>query len=291
MVPGGPQIGSTERPWRLTFGLAHNYDSDLVFEDESRNNRQHVIGVTNTNDRMTLGIAYTATDQLQVQLEIPWAINQREEQASNNFYVGQGIGDVVLRGQYYLWTPAPEQLNPYVELGCAFPTGDEDKDFFNRKTGKRAYMKPYITPGYGTFSPIVGLGVQRSWGDLTAYLWTRYAMTLGTNDADYEPGNPFTASLGASYIVHRASDKADATYVGFSCALNHLLVYGREERAGVDVGNTGGYWLRLEPGVFFSPDGGNFTLEVTVPFPLYWDVNELQTLEKYGVNITAAYRF
>lgn len=275
----------------MTLKNSHINDKGLIYGNDSRHNRQEVIGVTNRTYEAVLGVEYAFTRQLSAEVYLPYVIHERLESANDNYYTGRGIGDVSLRGKYYIWEPTEDGWNPYAELGVAFPTGDGGKQFYNRRTRRREWMKPYITPGSGVWSPIFGVGVEKAFGDVQTYLNARYIATLGVNDAGYDPGDPFYATLGASYIVHRFSDKPDTAYIGVTNAINSLWVAGREQRDGVDVINTGGYFLRMEPGVFFSPDGGNFTMELSVPFPLYYNVHNLQTIERYGVNFTMGYRF
>ncbi len=232
------------------------------------------------------------TDQLYVEAGFPYVINERLETANDNFYVGRGLGDITLRGKYYVRPPTADGWNPYVELGVITPTGDGSKQFFNRRTRRREYMKPYITPGSGTWAPLIGVGIEKTvFDDLSVFFNARKIFTLGENDADYQPGDPWLGTLGGSYVAHRFSDGPDTAYLGASIQLRVSWIDPTEERDDKTVPNTGGVHMRLAPGIFFSPDGGNFTVELAVPFPVYYNVSELQTIERYGVEFTVGYRF
>lgn len=253
--------------------------------------------MTNREYKAIWGLGYNFTSQIQADIFLPYVVNERLESINNNFYIGRGLGDLLVRGKYYPICPSCDSWDPYVELTGIFPTGDADKDFFNRRTGRRAFMQSFTQPGSGVYSVGFGAGIEKRFGDLGLFFNFRYIYTFGANKAGYSPGNPYYATLGANYVAHRFSEGKDCALIGATFNVNWLFVDFRETRINAItghedvVGNTGGMFLRLEPGVFFSPDGGNFTLELTVPFPVYYNVHELQTLEKFGVNFTTSYRF
>lgn len=258
--------------------------------------------MTNREYKFVVGVGYNFSNQIQAELFLPYLVNERKE-GEGNFYTGRGFGDVTLRGKYYIFSPSEGSWDPYVELGVVMPTGNSEEQYVDRVAKVRKYMKPYITPGSGVWTPMVGIGLEKKFGDLGLFIDMRYYNTLGRNDAGYAARNPLTGTIGANYLAHRFSEGKDCALIGATFSVNTEWVDGREDRIaylksdhGGDnqshvVGNTGGFWVRLEPGLFFSPDGGNFTVDVSVPFPVYYNVHELQTIEKYGVNITVTHRF
>lgn len=275
----------------MTTNFYYANQNQLIYGNETRNNQQDIIDVKTRHTFYSIDLAYKFTNQLTVDARLPYIDNERTEGVNTDLYSARGFGDFMLKGSYYIWEPALDNLNVLGEVGLQFPTGQSDLTYFKRKAKVKNWDKPYIQPGSGTWNPLIGLGADYETGNWTFYLTSEYLFTPGENDAGYDAGEPWNTTLGLKYLAYRFGDAKDAPFIGVEGSGTLLWVNGRESRWDVKVGNTGGTWINAEPGIFFSPDGGRFTLEVTVPFPVYWHVNELQCKENWALNINLGYRF
>ena len=104
----------------------------------------------------------------------------------------------------------------------------------------------------------------------------------GENDRDYQFGHSTTASLGAAYQTQSPW--------GFNLEL--LFRHAeRDQRAGVDIPNTGGEWLDLVPAVQYHIND-SVALRASGKIPLWRDLNDqLQFTTKYSVRLTISWLF
>jgi len=173
------------------------------------------------------------------------------------------------------------------------PTG-EDKEVYLKGNGAYDFEKPYIVTGSGVVSPSVSLGFDKTFLDgwlegITTYGRGQFIMTLGRNSVGYEPSDPLFLSMGSAYSV---KGLPNSYVMGFFTQANFTLnKFSRERRHGKVVGNTGGIWVDIEPGVWLSPNGGDWTFSVSAPLNVHYDVNSLQTHKLWSLNAGVSYRF
>jgi hypothetical protein len=60
---------------------------------------------------------------------------------------------------------------------------------------------------------------------------------------------------------------------------------------GAIVSNTGGKWFDLNPAVYFTPDNGRFSVNMSFALPVWIKVHSLQTTQSASYNVGLAYRF
>jgi len=249
------------------------------------------LNVTNLWNKVNGGIEYGVTDKFTVGVEFPYSFNSRAEGNHNNYYWSNGWGDVTLKGRYWFKTPDPRGWNFYVAPSVAIPNGSDYELDFNG-----GIKKPYIVPGMGQWQPSVSAGMQKGFGmdngmtrlNISAnigYLWY-----VGTNNAGYHSANPWFGSAGASWIPFHFGEELDR-FFGLGFYVTEVHIAGWDTRNGVKVNNTGGKWIDINPGIFFTPDNGKFTASLSIAKPVYVKVHSLQTLEALSYSVGVAYRF
>ncbi len=279
------------------------YGRKLVLHTERQPNLQDQIGVRNRWQTLALGLRVRPLDSLVLELEVPFVENERVKRASRKRYGAHGLGDVALAARYYPFDPGADAWNVYGKLGLSMPTGDSDKEVEGQD------IEPYIQAGAGVWAPGIGAGLDKALGDFTLAASAEFLWMIGENDADYDLANPFYATLGGAYrlrlggpvlapaptpgaeAVPPAPGRRGVPILDVAVGVRSLYVQERGRDDDVRVGNTGGWWVHLVPGVAFTPDGGAASLYLRIPFPVYVEVNSLQTIEDYGVEFGASYRF
>jgi hypothetical protein len=68
-----------------------------------------------------------------------------------------------------------------------------------------------------------------------------------------------------------------------------FAAFGR--RDGVIVPNSGGKWPDLNPAVYFIPDNGRFSVNMSFALPVWIKVHSLQTTKSASYNVGLAYKF
>lgn len=284
-----------EDTWRLSFDFSYKYGDKLIYKDDIQYERQKQLGVKNLWTRFNLGVEYGVTDQLTLGLNVPFVLNYREEQKSKVYYEAHGLGDVSFHGRYW-FLDLDEELNAYVEAGVGFPTGRDDETYAFQK-----YKKAYIQAGSGQWAPTAGVGLKWTTGDFMVSGSAGYVWTVGENDAvsftnpnvdraGYDSADALFASVGAGWTALRAGE-SDEVLFGPSLFFTGTFIPGFDVRDGVRVANTGGDWISVVPGLFFSPDGGKLVISVSAAVPLIIDVHSLQCAETASYMFGVSYRF
>jgi hypothetical protein len=236
-------------------------------------------------------VEYGVTDKITVGVDVPVSFNAREEGIKNNYYTGHGWGDVSLKGRYWVKAPDARGWNFYIAPTVSIPTGSDAERDANGN-----YKKPYIVPGSGQWTPAISVGVQKGFGienGLTRFtlsadvgrLWT-----LGENDAGYDSADAWFGSAGGSWIPRHFGNDGKC-FLGAALYITQIRIAGWDTRDGNIVTNTGGRWVDIDPGVFFSPDNGKFTASFSLAHPIWLKVHSLQTNQTLSYSFGLAYRF
>ncbi len=287
-----PGLGGAEYrnkgTWRIGTDFAYKFGKDLWRIDHREAN---AINVRNVWTKFNTSIDYGLTDRITLSASLPFSMSAREEGYRNNYYTSHGMGDFTVKGTVWITRPDSEGWNVYVAPGLTVPTGSSaEKDTAGR------WKLPYIVPGSGQWSPQLSIGLNKGVG--TAYGLPRFGFTangghlwsLGKNDAGYDAANATFAAVGGSYTaLHFGEFKQGFVAVGF--ALTGIQIKGWDTRNDVKVGNTGGTWLDINPGLVFSPNRGGVTLAVSVAHTVYQKVHSLQTTQPLSYSASMGYRF
>lgn len=286
--------GDVEKPWRISLDSSYVDANQLVrgTHREQQLEDPDVLGVRNLHYSWRLGLAYDFSTQFTAGVVLPYIYNRRWEDHNHIQYDEEGLGDITVYGRY--WLPQTDHtFNSYMEFSVALPTGEANK-LYQKGDGTYADEKPYIVTGLGVVSPSVALGFDKSfvegWLDgITAYGRGQFTMTIGRNSAGYASSDPLVINLGSAYSVKGLPNNYVA---GFFTQANFTLnKFAKEKRHGKPVGNTGGIWVDIEPGIWFSPNGGDITFSVSVPVNVHYDVNSLQCFAPWYLNAGVSFRF
>ncbi|MBI2930065.1 MAG: hypothetical protein HYY16_00310 [Planctomycetes bacterium] len=271
-----------EGTWKLSMDYSYKHGDKLIRgHDVDHKNK---IGVENLWTRLTVGLEHGLTDQLTLHGEMNYQLNEREEGVKNNYYQAHGFGDLVLGGRTWFLEPDLADWNFFVGLDTRFPTGDDDDRW------KGQFKKSYILPGTGQWGLLPSAGFYKGLGDFALTGAVGGVFSLNKNDAGYESADVAHAALGASWVPFQLGPQ-QKTLIGTSLFATAIWIPENDTRDGVTVGNTGGEWYNIVPGVFFSPDGGNFTAYLSIPITAYATVHDLQCYEAYSVSFGVQYRF
>lgn len=293
MGQGGAH-GDVEKPWRISLDSSYIDANQLVryTHRERQLEDPNVLGVRNLHYIWTLGLSYDFSSQFTAGIFSPYVYNRRWEDHNYIQYDEEGLGDITVFGRY--WLPRIDHtFNSYLEFSVGLPTG-EDKKFYLKGNGTYDYEKSYIVTGNGVVSPSVALGFDKTFVDgwlngITTYGRGQFIMTVGRNSAGYEPSDPLFITLGSAYSAKGLTNNYAAGF--FTQANFSLNKFAEEKRHGRSVVNTGGIWVDIEPGVWFSPNGGDLNFSVSAPVNVHYDVNSLQCFAPWSMRAGVSYRF
>ncbi len=246
---------------------------------------QNDLGVKNLWTRLTLDIEYGVTDQITFVTEIPYVMNARTQDNNNTYYEAHGFGDWVLGGRYWVAKPDLAGWNAYAEVDVRVPTGEDDQEW------KGKPKKSYMQPGLGQWGVMTSAGFYKGVGDFTFTGSVGGVFNFGESSSEYDSADAGMASIGMSWIPLQWGDGPKKSMVGLSLYLAGIWIPENDTRNGVTVGNTGGEWYYYVPGLYFSPDGGNFSIYLSTPITAYASVHDLQCYEAYAVNFGMQVRF
>jgi hypothetical protein len=230
---------------------------------------------------------YGITDQITFCVDLPYKSNFREKRWLGIWYEAHGFGDLTVKGRYWFAPPDLEGWNFYGEFGLTIPTGDDEaKTEFPGEPLK----KPFIMPGQGQWTPQLSFGVLGQLDtDLAFSASMGYAWSLGESDIKYDAADVFAMGAGISYTAFKWDE--DKMQAGATLFLMAVFINGKDEQDGVRIGNTGGRWIDLAPGFFFTPNEGATTVSLSIPFAVDFDVHFRQVHAKYSWVVSLVHRF
>ncbi|MGH8671601.1 MAG: hypothetical protein ACREUA_06145 [Burkholderiales bacterium] len=231
--------------------------------------------VHSTDSVMTaaLGVGYGISDDFSIYVHLPYVgrDNIREghfdppDAEVERLGDSEGVGDLVLLGKYRFFSNA--EIQAALLAGVKLPTGETRE---KHDEGER--FETEFQPGSGSFNPIIGVAVMRSWGrtSLTGSLLYTVA-TEGSQDTDL--GDRFEYGVALSYRVSGVGPRHDGTgqQAHHHSAVDLMLELNGEwqddeELGGEHDANSGSHSLYLSPGVGISGgDGWSASFSVGLP--------------------------
>ena len=274
-ILGAMQSASpSEDQWFIAGTWEYHDISELVsgsstVPDQTNRNR--------TANALVIEASRGVTDKWSVSVFLSMVEHERDVSGVSDS--ARGIGDALLMAKY-----SPKEISLYEKstismgIGARGPIGDSDA------SSNGVALAEDLQPSTGAYGGILWFYTARALNDARSgqiYLSAAYTYN-GENDRDYQFGHATTASIGGSYQTQSP------------WGVNVELIYRhaeRDRRASVDIPNTGGKWLDVEPAVQYHL---NESLAVTasVKIPITRDLNdELQFTSKYAVSLSVAYVF
>jgi len=190
-----------------------------------------------------------------------------------------GLGDAIVMFKY-----APKTISLYSKntlsfgIGARLPVGEDDAKSLG------VTLAEDLQPSTGAYGGIAWAYTARALNESTsARIYGLLTYTYnGDNDRDYQFGHATTVSLGSSYQT--------STPWGFNLELLYRHSE-RDQRASVDIPNTGGQWLDIIPAVQYHINE-SLALRASAKIPLTRNLNDqLQFTTKYAFRISLSYVF
>jgi len=190
-----------------------------------------------------------------------------------------GLGDAIVMLKY-----SPTTISLYSRNALSFGVGAQLPIGENDASRDGFVLAEDLQPSTGAFAGMFWVYAARALNEskgARVYASASYTNN-GENDRDYQFGHSTTASLGASYQTQSPW--------GFNLEL--LFRHAeRDQRASVDIPNTGGKWLDLVPAVQYHIND-SVALRASGKIPLSRDLNDqLQFTTKFSVRLTLSWVF
>lgn len=190
-----------------------------------------------------------------------------------------GLGDAIVMLKY-----SPATISLYSRNALSFGVGAQLPVGENEASRGGIVLAEDLQPSTGAYAGMVWVYAARALNESAGariYASATYSNN-GENDRDYRFGNSTTVSLGASYQTQTAW--------GFNVEMLYRHA-GRDQRATVDIPNTGGEWLDLVPAVQYHINDA-MALRASGKIPLARDLNDqLQFTTRYAVRLTFSWVF
>ena len=190
-----------------------------------------------------------------------------------------GLGDAVVMLKY-----SPATISLYSRNALSFGIGAQLPLGENEASRGGIVLAEDLQPSTGAFAGLLwayGARALNESASARVYAAATY-QDNAENDRDYQFGNSTTASIGAAYQTQ--------TPWGFNLELLYRHAE-RDQRASVEIPNTGGEWLDLVPAVQYHVND-SMALRLSGKVPLSRNLNDqLQFTTKYAVRLTFSWVF
>lgn len=232
-----------------------------------------------------LRLSYPITNKWTITSIVPYVWQEQTVSSSfgNTTQSANGIGDIVLLGQYTLHKSKNHEV--LVAVGPKFPTGT----VYKRDNEFGILLPPDLQAGTGSWDGIGAIsysyfGLFRPTLSLYSQLNYRYSFELGRYDGgqEYRFGNETVLNIGLSDLFLIGNTIING---GIQYKLRHTQ---KDENNGSDFPNTGGTWMYLVPNleVQISP---RVKLHSKFEIPIHNNVEGTQLLTSYRANIGINY--
>ncbi len=191
-----------------------------------------------------------------------------------------GFGDAVVMAQLLAKSPQPKSpLLVGVGFGFRLPTGASQP---NHEWAGGLSRDPVLQVGAGTLDPIGSLSAGYRFGRTSVFASALARISSSANIHSYRFGNEYQATASMQRPI---STWFDASLTAAA------IITGHDYDKGVQVGNTGGTWLYLTPGLTFR--SGDINTGFSLQLPLYQNVNLSQLSSSYvfNVNFSCGFNF
>jgi hypothetical protein len=190
-----------------------------------------------------------------------------------------GLGDAMLMAKY-----SPRTISLYSKNAVSFGIGSRIPVGEDKASSQGVTLAEDLQPSTGAYAGIAWIYAAHAFNESTsARLYAMASSTYnGENDRDYQFGHATNISVGTSYQTQTAW--------GFNIelAFRHS---DRDQRASVDIPNTGGQWLDVIPAVQYHINEST-ALKASAKIPVSRDLNDqLQFTTDYAFRVSLSYVF
>lgn len=191
-VFGGSDAYMKKGQWQLTTSFFHYYSDKHYIGTEPNTRINAYDGPVNIRSQFDFDLAYAITDRWNVSLDVPLQHQRYDlhrvfpESGSSEpvpIHAGtDGLGDMTLRGGYWLFSPRHSRGNVFVSLGLEMPTGKSDAtaDVY----GRQVPVDISVQPGNGAWGVVPTVQAFRTFNRFSLYGFATYLIdprnTTGT---------------------------------------------------------------------------------------------------------------
>ena len=209
-VFGGSDAYMHKGQWQLTTSFFHFYSDKHYIGTEPNNNISAYQGPVNIRSQFDFVLTYAFTDRWDVSLDVP--IQHQTYDLHRPFPAsGQtgpvpintganGLGDMILSGGYWLFSPKQSRGNVFVSLGLEMPTGDYDAT--SNVYGRQVPVDVSVQPGNGAWGVVPTVQAFRTFNRFAAWGFATYLInprnTTGTQAFFPALANPNTTTVNSS---------------------------------------------------------------------------------------------
>jgi hypothetical protein len=271
---------------RFTVGL--NYEYEYLTDPLYGTNRIPNINRERTNNSSLTVIAnYGLNHKLSFSVIVPFRTvtnekvlfrGQNKDQYEGGKYLrhSSGMGDLLFLVNYAL--PTFGKLpTTYISAGVKLANASIEA---TDKYGKRISDNLQIVSG--SVDPIFSIFMVKQKNDFIISGGVLTRMSSRENIFGYKYGNELHSLLNVDYVGN------DFFFAGFR--LNHVLATRDHYQYGEVTRERGGKWLYAVPKLGLNLVD-NFDFEVSLPIPVYQNVNESQLVSSYQLQLNTTYHF
>jgi hypothetical protein len=215
---------------------------------------------------ISLDAAYGLTENLTLGLTLPWVERQdvrAPEDEGGGVEIGRegdskGMGDLKVFGLWRFFQEAATTSHAGLLFGISVPTGKDDDT-----EAEGGPFEQEFQPGSGSWDPFLGVAYTRGFGRVGLDASVTYTLVNeGSQDTDL--GDYLAYNAGLAYAL-----TPDAPLRWNAVLELNGLWRDKQEIGSETLGNSGGSWLELTPGITLS--GTTWTAFANVGLPI---VNE-----------------
>lgn len=263
----------------MDFSLSYDYEyfDHALFGTESAPNPKNELTLFRT---WNLQLSYAFNDRLTMSMMLPYRqITAPKTDASADNPADtvrftrrfSGFGDVIVMAQYRARQATLEYpLSIGLGFGFRLPTGSSQP---NHEWASGLSRDPVLQVGAGTLDPIGSLSASYRSGVTDMFASALARFSSGENIHSYRYGNEYQFGAGLSRPLN---DWLDVTLTASAILTAH------DYDDGAQVGNTGGEWVYLTPGLTFR--SGDINTAFNLQLPVYQNVNQSQLSSNYVFN-------
>jgi hypothetical protein len=211
--PGGQRRGGEggylgSGKWQVTIGYRHQFSfRHFVGPVEQVRRQQNHSQVMNKMNLFNVNLSYQATPRWSFSADVPVLFATRRGQSSPYTTAAQGVGDIILTAQSWIWRPPTESAgNVAVGFGVMLPTGRSNvKNTVDNGTDVVTIPVDYsIQPGQGGWGIVGQVQAFKAVSKAVLYFDASYIATPQSVNGTFRGGtNPLTQynSISDQYLA------------------------------------------------------------------------------------------
>jgi hypothetical protein len=204
---------------------------------------------------------------------------EHEREVNNIGATSSGLGDAIAMVKY-----SPKSISLYSDTAISFGFGARLPVGVDDASRLGITLAEDMQPSVGSYGGIFWAYWAHALNEpKSARIYASISHTQnGENDRDYQFGRETTATIGGAYQTQ--------TPWGFNLELLYRTAK-RDQRASVEIPNTGGNWLDIVPAVQYHVSE-KLAVKASTKIPLARDLNDqLQFTTKYAFRLSLSYVF